>query len=149
MKKLAVISILLFGIFTIYFGAIVLADKSEREAVKIPLDNYLKGHETGKAAYMKKAFHTEGKLMFIRDNKYTTIDFADYIGRTKGEAAKDENQRKRTIESIDISGNAAVGKIVLDYPNTRFVDYMTLLKIDGEWKIVNKAFYAEQKREIK
>jgi hypothetical protein len=34
---------------------------------------------------------------------------------------------------------------VLDYPTVKFVDYMTLLKINGEWKIVNKSFYAEPK----
>lgn len=122
-----------------------MAEHKEKEAVRIPLENYLKGHETGKAEFMEKAFYSEGKLMFIRDGKYTTIDFKDYIGRMKGEAAPDEDQRKRHIESIDVSGNAAVGKIVLDYPSVKFVDYMTLLKIDGEWKIVNKAFYAEPK----
>lgn len=146
MKKLAIISILVLGVFTIYFGGNVLAEKAEKEAVKVPLENYLMGHKTGKAEYMKKAFHTEGKLMFIRDGKFTTIDFADYIGRMNGEAAKDEDQRKRYIESIDISGNAAVGKIVLDYPSAKFIDYMSLLKIDGEWKIVNKSFYVERKQ---
>ena len=28
----------------------------------------------------------------------------------------------------------------------KFVDYMTQSKIDGEWKIVNKSFYAEPKQ---
>lgn len=145
MKKLAILSIAILGIYGIYFGGNVLAEMSENEAVRVPLENYLKGHETGQAEFMRKAFHTDGKLMFIRDGKYTTIDFADYIGRMSGEAAKDEAARKRHIESVDVSGNSAVGKIVLDYPNVKFVDYMTLLKIDGEWKIVNKAFYAEPK----
>ena len=145
MKKPAIIAIVFFGICTIWFGGEVLAEMNEKEAVKIPLENYLKGHETGKAEYMSKAFHTDGKLMFIRDGKFSTIDFSEYIGRQKGEPAKDEAERKRYIESIDISGNAAVGKIVLDYPTVRFVDYMSLLKIDGEWKIVNKTFFAEPK----
>jgi len=33
----------------------------------------------------------------------------------------------------------------LDYPAVKFTDYMTLLKIDGEWKIINKTFYADAK----
>ena len=41
--------------------------------------------------------------------------------------------------------NTASAKIILDHPATRFVDYMSLLKIDGEWKIVSKIFYAEPK----
>lgn len=117
----------------------------DKEAVRIPLENYIKGHATGDGEFMRKAFHTEGNLIFIRDGKYTTRPFADYIAGFTGKPAADEANRKRFIEAVDVSGNAAVAKIVLDYPATRFVDYMSLLKIDGEWKIVAKIFYAEPK----
>ena len=63
-----------------------------------------------------------------------------------GKPAADEKDRKRSIESVDVAGNAAVAKVILDYPNVRFVDYFTLLKINGEWKIVNKSFYADPKK---
>lgn len=143
MKRFMLPAIILLAVAAASYTGSVLAENAEKEAVKIPLENYLKGHATGKPEFMKRAFHSEGKLMFIRDGKYATIDFADYIGRMNGTPAADESERKRHIESIDISGNAAVGKIVLDYPNARFIDYMSLLKIDGEWKIVNKIFYVE------
>ena len=128
------------------FTITAFAQDSEKAAVRVQLENYIKGHATGDGEYMKKAFHTEGNLVFIRDGKFTTRSFADYIAGFTGKPAADEAQRKRSIESIDVSGNAAVGKIVLDYPATRFVDYMSLLKINGEWKIVNKSFYAEPKK---
>ena len=63
-----------------------------------------------------------------------------------GKPAADESKRKRAIEAIDVVGNAAVARIILDYPTVKFIDYMTLLKINGEWKIVNKSFYAEPKQ---
>jgi len=121
------------------------AQMSQKDAVKIPLENYLKGHATGNPEFMRKAFHTEGKLIFIRDNKYSTRTFEEYIAGMNGKPADDEAKRKRSIESIDIAGNAATAKIVLDYPAVKFTDYMTLLKIDGEWKIISKTFYAETK----
>ena len=122
-----------------------LAQTSEKDAARVPLENYIKGHATGDGEYMKKAFHTEGNLIFIRDGKYTTRSFTEYIAGFNGKPAADEANRKRSIESVEVSGNAGVGKIILDYPTTRFVDYMSLLKIDGEWKIVTKIFYAEPK----
>jgi hypothetical protein len=126
------------------------SDDLETAAVRVPLENYLQGHATGNAEFMKKAFHTEGKLIFVREGKYTTRTFDEYIaGMKDGKPAPDEAQRKRWIESVEVAGNAAVGKIILDYPNVKFVDYMTLLKIDGEWKIVNKSFYAEPKTPTK
>lgn len=127
------------------FGVTASAQTSEKDAVRVPLENYLKGHATGDGEFMRKAFHTEGNLIFIRDGKFTTRSFADYIAGFTGKPAADEAARKRSIESIDVAGNAASAKIILDYPATRFVDYMSLLKIDGEWKIVTKIFYAEPK----
>ena len=121
------------------------AQKAKMDAVRVPLENYLKGHETGNGEYMKKAFHTEGKLVFIRDGKFSTRTFDEYIAGMSGKPAADEVKRKRNIETVDVAGNAAVAKIVLDYPTVKFTDYMSLLKIDGEWKIVNKTFYAEPK----
>ena len=126
-------------------ATIANAQTAEKDAVRVPLDNYLKGHATGDGEYMKKAFHTEGNLVFIRDGKYTTRSFTEYIAGFTGKPAADEDKRKRSIESIDIAGNVATAKIILDYPSVRFVDYMTLLKINGDWKIVNKSFYAEPK----
>jgi Putative lumazine-binding len=132
-----------FVLFTCAFTS--TAQTADKDAVRVPLENYIKGHETGDGEYMKKAFHTEGNLIFIRDGKYTTRSFAEYIAGMSGKPAADESKRKRAIESIDIAGNAAIARIILDYPTTKFVDYMTLLKINGEWKIVNKSFYAEPK----
>lgn len=143
MKKIILSLVAIFSAFALYFGATARAD--EKDAVRVPLENYLKGHATGDPEYMKKAFYTEGKLIFIKDGKYTTRTFEEYIAGMSGKPAADEDKRKRWIESIDIAGNMAIGKIILDYPSGKFTDYMTLLKIDGEWKIVNKSFYVEPK----
>lgn len=140
MKKLFLPLAMVFCAFTI------VGQTSDKDAVRIPLENYLKGHSTGEGEYMRKAFHTEGNLIFIRDAKFMTRPFADYIAGFNGKPAADEANRKRYIESVDLAGNAASAKIILDYPAMRFVDYMSLLKIDGEWKIVTKIFYAEPKQ---
>lgn len=146
-KQIAFISALFFLTsltITAQTGALSVRNPDEA-AARVPLENYLKGHATGNPEFMKKAFHTEGKLIFIRDGKFSTRTFEEYIAGMNGKPAADEANRKRYIESVDVAGNAAVGKIILDYPTVRFVDFMTLLKIDGEWKIVNKSFYAEPK----
>jgi hypothetical protein len=141
MKKTLVFALIVFACSVVA----IRAQASDADAVRVPLENYIKGHATGDGEFMRKAFHTEGNLIFVRDGKFTTRSFADYIAGFTGKPAADEASRKRSIESVDISGTAAVGKIILDYPSVRFVDYMSLLKINGEWKIVTKIFYAEPK----
>lgn len=121
------------------------AQSAEEAAARVPLDNYLQGHATGNGEFFKKAFHPEAKLFWIRDGKFSTRTSAEYIAGASGKPAADERELKRSIESLDITGNAAIAKIVLDYPSGRFTDYMSLLKVDGEWKIVNKTFVVEPK----
>lgn len=107
---------------TLFLAALIIlvgsavSQTSEKEAVKIPPENYIKGHATGDGEFMKKAFHTEGNLIWIRDGKYTTRSFAEFIAGFTGKPAVDEDKRKRAIEAIDVSGSAAVARIVLDYP---------------------------------
>jgi hypothetical protein len=134
-----------FAFVLCIFVSTAAAQADEKEAVKVPLNNYIKAHATGDQEAARKAFHTDGNLIWIKDGKYTTRSFAEFVAGFNGKAADDEASRKRSIESIDVAGNAASAKIVLDYPAVRFVDYMTLLKIGGEWKIVSKVFYAEPK----
>jgi hypothetical protein len=122
------------------------AQNAEEAAARKPLENYLRGHATGDSAYFKAAFHPEAKLFWMREGKLMQRTSAQYISGATGKPAEDEAQRKRHIASLDITGNSAVAKIVLDYPNALITDYMSLLKVDGEWKIMNKIFYVEPKK---
>ncbi len=142
MRKLNFVLLLLVVLIVSGFAT---AQQSDKDAVMIPLENYLKGHATGDGEYFRKAFHTEGNLIWIRDGKYTTRSFAEYIAGATGKPPADEDKRKRRIGTVEVVGNAAVATIILDYPTAKFTDYMTLLKINGEWKIVSKTFFAAPK----
>lgn len=135
---------------TIFFGAIfmtpvVFAQGTEVEAAKAPLQNYIRAHETGNADFMRKAFTSDAKIVGYMGGNMISWSLEQYAGRFSGKPANDESQRRRSFEILDLAGDAAVGKVVLDYPTVKFVDYMTLLKIDGEWKIINKSFNAQAK----
>lgn len=145
MRKTFVVMLMLCASVGAFKLAAARAAGAEDDAVRKALNLYFQGHATGDAEYFKKAFHPEAKLFAIREGKFWQLPSADYIARASGKPAADEASRKRTVESLDITGNVAVAKLALDYPDVRFTDYMTLLKVDGEWKIVNKAFHAEPK----
>ena len=146
MKKLT----LLVAVVAVAAGLLVClqsarAEHAEEAAVRQAIEHYFRGHATGDGQHFQKVFHPESKLFWVRDGKFTQRTSAEYIAGASGKPAPDEAQRKRKIESIDITGNAAIVKVSLDYPNAHFTDYMSMLKLDGEWKIVNKTFVVEQK----
>ncbi|HLL16547.1 MAG TPA: nuclear transport factor 2 family protein [Pyrinomonadaceae bacterium] len=121
------------------------AEQAEEAAVRQAIEHYFRGHATGDGRHFQKVFHPEAKLFWMRDGKFAQRTSAEYIAGASGKPAPDERERKRSIESIDITGNAAVVKVLLDYPSARLTDYMSMLKIEGEWKIVNKTFVSEPK----
>ena len=120
--------------------------QDDEAAVRRALEHYLQGHATGDGAHFRMVFHAESELYWVQDGALRQRTSDDYIAAAPGRPAEDEADRRRRIVSVDVSGTAASAKIELDYPAVRFIDYMSLLKIDGEWKIVNKIFHREPKR---
>ena len=129
-------------------GAWMSAPSEDEAAVRAALQHYIQGHATGDPAHMRLAFHPAARLFWSSADTLATRTSDEYIARMPGKPAADEATgiRKRTIEIVDVTGNAAVGKIVLDYPDAHIVDYMSLLKTNGEWKIINKIFMTEIKK---
>jgi hypothetical protein len=117
----------------------------ETPGVRAALDHYIAGHATGSGAEFREAFHDEAKLFWMRDGKFMQRTDDEYIAGASGKPPADEAQRKRSVEILDITGDVAVAKVVLDYPTVTFVDYMSLLKTESGWKIVNKTFNAQPK----
>lgn len=120
------------------------ANKAEETLVRAALRHYLRGHATGLASELEQAFHEIANLYWITDEGLQVRSSEEYIAGAPGHAAPDEDDRKRWIDWVDVSGTAAIAKITLDYPRADFADYMQLLKVDGEWKIVNKIFHIDR-----
>lgn len=147
-RLLAASALLLMGATLSRGPAGTPAPSAEEAAVREALQHYLNGHATGQADEFRQAMHPQGTMYFIKDGQYTQMSLADYIARAAagtGKPAPDEARRKRRIEFVDVTGNVAVGKLVLDYPDVTLTDYMELLKIDGKWQIVAKTFHADRK----
>lgn len=125
----------------------VLAQSSPEEAaVRETLMNYLDGGTNGDTVRLNKAFHKSATMKYI-DNKtgeFRDVPIADYLNRAKANAGK-KSDRKTKIVYTTISGTAAQARLEIDGGTFYFHDYMNLLKINGEWKIVGKIFWREDK----
>lgn len=119
---------------------------AEKKAVRVALEHYLAGHATGDGAHYRLAFQDSANLYFVRDGQFRIWPSRDYAASASGKPAEDEAQRKRRIDFIDVTGTAAVARITLEYPGVTLTDYMSLVKIGNEWKIVSKIFDANRKQ---
>lgn len=135
--------LLLSLIFLISSAALQTEQDPEEELVREAIEYYFQAHATGNGEYLREAFHPVADLYFVRDDVLAQYTLEEYIDLFDGSPEPDEDQRIRRIDEIDIAGNAAIATITLDYPNAIYTDYMSMLKIEGQWKIVNKTFYLE------
>lgn len=135
MKKFLILT--LFVALTPVFGS---ARQSEEQAVRAAVNQYFRGHATGLADEMRKAFLPSAHIEGNRDGKFVSWTAEEYSSRFTGKPAADEASRKRTIDSVDVAGTAAMAKATLVHGATTFTDYFVLLKVNGEWKIANKVY---------
>ena len=112
----------------------------EETAIVKTLQPYLAGARSGKGDEMKPSFHEDATIF-----GYVGEDlFAGPIANLF--AWNDENGPatglKVDIARIDVEGTAATVRIELDdWTGLKFTDFFTLLKVDGEWKAMNKVFH--------
>ena len=112
------------------------------EPIRNAIQRYFDGHATGDPSVMRQAFHESARLQFVQDGRYAEWSLDEYLARLPGRTADDESRRARRITAVHATDDAATAELELDYPTVRFVDYLTLLLINGDWVIVNKAFKA-------
>lgn len=118
------------------------AGVNNEEAVRAVVQLYFDGITKPDSVALRRAFAPESRLMFVRrDGSLYMTPFEDWVAFTRrpGMAAGKENR----LLSIDIAGSAAVAKVDLEWPGVHYVDYLSLLKTRGEWRIVTKIWWQE------
>ena len=115
-------------------------NSSEYDAITKTVQAYVNGGRSGRGDDMKPAFH-DGATIF----GYIGSDL--FAGPIQGlfdwvDGNDPATELEYRIASIDIVETVATVRLELyNWTGRRFTDMFTLLKVDGEWKIMNKVFH--------
>ncbi|RPD39644.1 nuclear transport factor 2 family protein [Chitinophaga barathri] len=117
--------------------------QSDEAGVKTTLENYM----SGKAERMQLAFHPSAYMKYVerQTGVFKDVPIALFLERVKANESKAQPHTQKRIVSMHVKGDAAQAQIEIDGSELVMTDYMNLLKINGEWKIVSKIFTAEVK----
>ncbi|MEQ9164819.1 MAG: nuclear transport factor 2 family protein [Fulvivirga sp.] len=140
MKRIS--KIILFTLITTCVAQAQSSDSEFSEVAKV-LNYYLIGGTNNDFETLAKAFHISSTMKFVSDDQYREVNVLDFF--KKGMKPGPAQERKTSIQSIEVSGNAAQARLKIEYDTFYFHDYMQLLKVAGEWKITSKIFYKENK----
>ena len=113
---------------------------TDKEMIEKTVQYYIDGAISGKGADMKPGFHDDATIFgYIGEDLFAgpiqkLFDWND----ENGPAAELE----ANIASVDIEGSIATVRLELDnWTGHKFTDMFTLLKTDGQWKIISKVFH--------
>lgn len=110
------------------------------EDVRAVIQLYIDG-SNGDVDKLKAAFHPDARMMGhvgAMDTYIPITDFFTMVARQPGMAGPNY---KANVRSIDITGDAGVAVLVeTDYMGCDFVDYFSVARIDGRWRITNKTY---------
>jgi hypothetical protein len=112
----------------------------EHDAIARTIRQYIDGGRSGGGEDMKPAFHEDATIF-----GYVGPDL--FAGPIQGLFDwHDENGPATTMQAriarIEVVGTIATARIEIDdWTGHRFTDLLTLLKVDGQWKIMNKLFH--------
>lgn len=125
----------------------VIAKSSEHDAVNRTMQKMMRAFETGDANLAFEVLRKDGAVLgySISKGQVVTQTAEEWAKGFPGKPADDEALRKRSYEIVDVTENAAVVKVTLDYPEWNGLDYLVLSKIDGKWMIVTKSWSGKRK----
>ena len=123
--------------------------QSEIAAIEKTLQTYFDGLYEGDTKKLGEAFHPASHLYSVgADGTAADLPRAEWFRmvESRPSASSKGDERRDRIVSIDFSGPAtAFAKVECQLPPRYFTDYLTLLKLDGRWQVIAKAFHAVTK----
>jgi len=110
--------------------------------IKTTISNYFQGIYNGDTEKLERVFHPQTLLYGDIKGVPYFKNVADYIDGIKNrKSPKDLGEDfSMKINSIEIIGSNAVVKAHLPMLGFNYYDFLSLNKINGGWKIVNKLF---------
>ncbi len=115
-------------------------DVRQHDAIAKTLQHYIDGAKSGRGDDMKPAFHKDATIFgyagadLFGGPIQLLFDWCD-----QSDPATELQAR---IASIDLAKTVATVRLELTNLNgARYTDMFTLLKADGEWKIMSKVFH--------
>lgn len=134
MKHLAAaLALVLFATLTVNAQTSRAAD--DASSIRATVTNYIEAYYTGDAPRMQHTLHPHYLKLMLHGNipvrQYTGTDMIGMVqsGAPNMPAASKTEQ----VSVLDINGNIASAKLI----TPGWVDYVTLSKVDGAWKILS------------
>lgn len=119
---------------------------TEQDQIQKVIELYIDSMENSDPDKVKIAFHANAKVVGYLHGDFmelSTEEFSGFVAAQKPSPKEKNENIIFDILSCDIEGTIASVKIRDQYLGITFLDILSLIKQEGEWKIYNKLFNVE------
>ena len=114
--------------------------------IKVGVQIYFDGMYESSSEKIKKIFHPDARVAGYLNGELMLMsrdDFADFVGSQQPSPEENSDEIMLEIVSCEIAGKTASVKVRDKYLGAMFLDTLSFINIDGDWKIYNKLFHVE------
>ncbi|GHB42270.1 nuclear transport factor 2 family protein [Mongoliitalea lutea] len=142
MRKIGSLVLVMF----LFASAVVgQTEVEEREAIAATVQLYFDGMVQRDRSKLDQAFDANARLIGFRGENFTVTPYEQWASGTAQGTPRNPADFDNRLINIEFKGYMALATTELFWPGVYYYDYLTLLKIDGHWKIVHKSWYEEKR----
>lgn len=115
------------------------AQEADSTLIEKTVLNYIENFFENKFEAMNKSLHPRLAKRGLNPDRTMSDDFPPAELKTLMENKQifPVRAQKNKVTNIKVLRNAATATLITGYPNTRWVEFIHLTKIEGQWKIIN------------
>ena len=124
-------------------AAAVSNPSADEAAIRGAVDDYFRANDQRRPDLLYQAFQPSLVMYSVKpDGSLTGLDLARWAARL-AEASSVKPAQKRSIEWLEVHGDAASAETLSVFEDHQFRDFLSLLKVQGRWRIVGKVYASE------
>ena len=119
---------------------------NEKEQIENVIQLYVDSMNESNPDKVKQAFHSNAKVVGYLHGDFMEMSVDDFAGFVASQQPSPKEKGENVVFEIlscDIEGATAAVKVRDKYLGITFLDTLSLIKVESEWKLYNKLFHAE------
>jgi len=121
---------------------------NDRKQIESVVQLYVDSMDEFKPEKVKQAFHSNAKVVGYLHGDFMEMSVDNFAGFVESQQPSPKEKSENVVFEIlscEIEGATALVKVRDKYLGITFLDTLSFIKVESEWKIYNKLFHVESK----
>jgi hypothetical protein len=119
-----------------------IPDNKDKKAILSVIDTYIEGLRLGRVDLLKKSFYKDAIMYgFSAENEITEGSVQHLYNIIEKDGALSKVTSINSILHQTANTASVLAELKNTSPNHNSTDYLSLMKIKGEWKIISKVYH--------